>query len=174
MVKKHLIAAFLNTAVGTDGLVDKSAPEWTRIKKSTQLSLAMNPETETLDYISDENPTTELIRYNPNFDTPLKMYKGEPDYEFVFDKYFNQKVGDEAKSQILMVYYQEPLDTITESNTEHKVFKAQLADSTIVVNTLNINDSELDFNTNFGGTTKKGYVTITGGEPVFTEGKYSA
>ena len=35
MVKKHQIAPFLNKAVGTDGLVNKTNPDWMRICMST-------------------------------------------------------------------------------------------------------------------------------------------
>ena len=53
IIKKHRIGLFVNT--GT-----KASPTWKRIKKSTELTLAMNPETEDYDYIADESPTTEL------------------------------------------------------------------------------------------------------------------
>ena len=51
MVKKHQIALMLNKGTST-------SPVWTRIKKSTELTISMNPETEENDYIADESPTT--------------------------------------------------------------------------------------------------------------------
>ena len=44
MVKKHQIAPFLNKAVGTDGLVNKTNPDWMRICMTTAFDLNMNPE----------------------------------------------------------------------------------------------------------------------------------
>lgn len=170
MVKKHQIAPFLNKAVGSDGLVDKSTPDWMRICKSTAFDLNMNPETEDRDYICDENPTTELKDYKPSFNTPLVMHKNEPDYEFIFGKFYNQDTGDKAKSELLLVFFQEPVDSA--DTPTH--FKAWRVDCTIILNDLNSVDSTLSFDTNFAGTIKKGYVTISEGASTFTEGTYSA
>lgn len=170
MVKKHQIAPFLNKAVGSDGLVDKSTPDWMRICMSTAFDLNMNPETEDRDYICDEAPTTELKQYKPSFNTPLVMHKNEPDYEFIFGKFYNQDTGDKAKSELLLVFFQEPVDSA--DTPTH--FKAWRVDCTIILNDLNSVDSTLSFDTNFAGTIKKGYVTISEGAPTFTEGTYSA
>ena len=170
MVKKHQIAPFLNKAVGTDGLVNKTNPDWMRICMSTAFDLNMNPETEDRDYICDEAPTTELKQYKPSFNTPLVMHENEPDYGFVFGKFFNQEVGDKAKSELLLVFFQEPVDT-TDTHTH---FKAWRVDCTIILNDLNSVDSTLSFDTNFAGTVKKGYVTIAAGVPTFTEGTYTS
>ena len=170
MVKKHQIAPFLNKAVGSDGLVNKSSPDWMRICKTASFDLNMNPETEDRDYICDENPTTELKQYKPSFNTPLVMHEDEPDYAFIFGKFFNEDVGEKAKSEVLLVFFQEPVD----SGTEHTHFKAWRADCTISVNNLNSVDQTITFDTNFAGKIKKGYVTISEGVPTFTEGTYSA
>ena len=77
MVKKHQIALMLNKGTST-------SPVWTRIKKSTELTISMNPETEENDYIADESPTTELKNYKPSIDQDLTMMKGEDDYEMMF------------------------------------------------------------------------------------------
>ena len=77
MVKKHQIALMLNKGAST-------SPVWTRIKKSTELTISMNPETEENDYIADESPTTELKNYKPSIDQDLTMMKGEDDYEMMF------------------------------------------------------------------------------------------
>lgn len=170
MVKKHQIAPFLNKAVGSDGLVNKTSPDWMRICMSTAFDLNMNPETEDRDYICDENPTTELKNYKPSFNTPLVMHKNEPDYEFIFVKFFAQDTGDKAKGELLLVFFQEPVD----SADTHTHFKAWRVDCTIILNDLNSVDSTLSFDSNFAGNTKKGYVTISEGVPTFTEGSYSA
>ena len=100
MVKKHQIAPYLNSAVGTDGLVDKTNPTWTRIKKTASFDLNMNPQTQEFDYIADEAPTTELERFNPSFNTPLVMYENEPDYEFIFGKFYNLAAGEKSNSPL--------------------------------------------------------------------------
>lgn len=171
MVKKHQIAPFLNKAVDSEtGLVDKTTPDWMRICMSTAFDLNMNPETEDRDYICDEAPTTELKQYKPSFNTPLVMHKNEPDYEFIFGKFFNQDTGDKAKSELLLVFFQEPVDAAT--TPTH--FKAWRVDCTIILSDLNSVDSTLSFDTNFAGTVKKGYVTVSDDVPTFTEGTYSS
>ena len=98
-VKKYQIAPFLNTAVNSSGLVNTTNPTWTRIKKTTSFDPNMNPQTEERDFISDKNPTIDLLRYAPTFNTPLVMYKGEADYEFIFGKFYNLAVGEKAKEK---------------------------------------------------------------------------
>lgn len=165
MVKKWKIAPFLNKST-------TETPDWFRIKKSTALDLVLNPEVKEYDYIADEAPTQELDKYKPSLSQALTMYKDEPDYEYVFDKFYNLSVGSDAKSDILLVFYQESLDTPVSG--DHKVFKAWKSSCIISVNDLNAVDSVLNFDVQFGGTVAKGYVTITDGTPVFTEGTYSA
>ncbi len=172
MVKKHQIAPFLNKAIDSEtGLVDKTNPDWMRICKTATFDLNMNPETEEHDYICDENPTTELKKYNPAFNTPLVMYEDDDDYKFIFNKFFKMETGEKAKSENLLVFYQEPVD----SGTTHTHFKAWRCDCTIILQDLNSVDSTLTFDTNFNGNVKKGYVTVSDGEiTAFTEGDYSA
>lgn len=172
MVRKHQIAPFLNTAIdSTTHLVDKTTPTWTRICKTASFDLNMNPETEEFDYICDEQPTTELKKYNPSFNTPLVMHEKENDYKFIFEKFYRLKVGDEAKSELLLVFFQEPVDTTAATHTH---FKAWRVDCTLTVNDLNSVDQTLTFDTNFAGTIKVGYVTISGSAiSSFTEGDYT-
>ena len=67
MIKKQLRDLFINAGTSAE-------PNWTRIKKSTELTIALNPETEEVDYIADENPTTELTKYAPSIEH--KAWKG--------------------------------------------------------------------------------------------------
>ena len=100
MVRKHLIGLFLN-----GGTSEK--PDWVRVKKATQLTLAMNPETEDYDYIADEVPTTELKRYKPSIDEDLTMYKGEKDYEMIWPYFYEMRTGSDAHVECMVVFMQE-------------------------------------------------------------------
>lgn len=157
IVKKYKIAPFLNK--GTDLL-----PDWVRIKKSTAFDLAMNPVTQEYDYIADESPTTELMQYKPSLSQALTMYKGEADYDLIFSKFFNLSTGDDAKSKILLVFFQESSGTGV-----NETFKAWQSDCVLSVTNLNGVESTITFDVAFGGTVKKGTVKITDGKPVFTE-----
>lgn len=150
MVKKHMIGLFLN--VGTP-----SVPHWVRIKKSTALTISLNPETEDFDYIADESKTTELKDYKPSIDQPLTMYENEPDYQYVFDKFYELKTGNEAHSEVLVAFMQTAVG--------ERQFKAWKSDCIIVVNDLDGVGSVINFNIQFGGTTKKGIATISGVAP---------
>ncbi|MCR5607138.1 MAG: hypothetical protein K6F69_10045 [Treponema sp.] len=158
MVKKWKIAPFLNK-----GTIPE--PNWFRIKKSTAFDLALNPETQDYDYISDESPTTEIIKYKPSLTQSLTMYKGEDDYEEIFNHFYNLHTGSDAKTEILLVFFQE--SQTVGSNTYYKAWKS---DCVIAVNNLNSVDSTLSFDIFMNGTVDKGYITITDGSPVYTSG----
>lgn len=151
MVKKHLIGLFLNT-----GTAEKN---WTRIKKSTALTISMNPELTESDYIADENPTSELDKYNPKIDQDLTMYRGQPDYEFAFKRFFDMSTGADAHVECMIVFMQEGDKTAG--------FKAWNADAVMAITDLNAVDSKINFSINFGGTINKGVATMVDGVPTF-------
>lgn len=153
MVKKWKIALFLNN--GTPG-----APDWVRVKKSTAFDLTLNADVQEFDYIADESPTKELMKYAPALSQSLTMYKGEPDYAMIFNKFYELKTGSAAKTEVLLVFFQEE----TATNT----FKAWKSECSIVCNDLNSVDSTLTFDINFAGTVDKGTALVTGGVPVFS------
>jgi hypothetical protein len=152
MLKKYHVALFLNT--GTDVL-----PVWKQIKKSTDNTITMNAETLTFDYIADESPSTEVDRYSPSLSQPITMYKGEADYEYLFGKFFDQKVGADAHSQVLIVFYGHDVATS---------YKAWKSDCVLIIDNMNPVESTITVNINFNGTTDKGTATVTAGVPVFT------
>lgn len=151
MIKKHHVALFLNT--GTS-----ASPVWKQIKKSTDNTITMNPETMTFDYIVDESPTDEVDRYKPSLSQPITMYKGENDYEYLFNKFFEQDTGTDAHSQILIVFYGHSVATS---------YKAWKSDCILVIDNMNPVESTITANINFNGTTDKGTAAVTAGVPVF-------
>jgi len=151
MIKKYHVALFLNG--GTTDVLD-----WKQIKKSTDNTITMNAETQTFDYITDEAPTTEINRYAPSLSQPITMYKGEPDYEFVFDKFFNQAVGAAAHSDILIVFY---------GADDSSAYKAWKASCILQIDNMNPVESTITATITFNGTTEKGTAEVTNGVPVF-------
>jgi hypothetical protein len=152
MIKKYHVALFLNGGTPTE-------LEWKQIKKSTDNTITMNAETQTFDYIVDEAPTTEINRYAPSLSQPITMYKGEPDYEFVFDKFFNQAVGAAAHSEILIVFY---------GANDSSAYKAWKASCILQIDNMNPVESTITVTITFNGTTKKGTAVVTNGVPAFT------
>ncbi len=163
MIKKHLIALFVDTS-------DSSTPAFKRIKKSTELTIAMNAETEDYDYIADEYPTTEIEKYKPSIEQPLKMIAGEDDFEYFFEFFRDMKVGDDAKTKAMVVFLFD-----NQGTDQSPAYGAWLTTATITMNEMNGNDSELNFQIGFGGDTKVGTATVTGTAPdyvpTFTEGQ---
>ena len=158
MIKKHQIGLFLDTAEAS-----ASAPVWKRIKKSTELTISMNPETEDVDYIADESPTTELKQYKPTIAQPLKMIKGEPDFEAVWPKFYDLKTGEDAKVNVLVVFIFDKDGTGATAK-----YKAWKTTALVTFNELNGVDSQLTFDINFGGTVERGTCTLTGTAPDYT------
>ena len=140
MLKKHHVGLWLNG--GT-----YEAPKWVRIKKSTENTITMNAETREVDYIVDENPTTILDKYKPSLSQPITMYKGEPDFEFVFDKFFKQSVGADAEGEVLIVFYG------ADGGTGRA--KAWRSKCVFMIDNLNPVDSTITVGIDFAGTTEK-------------------
>lgn len=163
LIKKHLIRPFLNG--GTS-----ETPSWVQIKKATENTINMNPTTEDRDYISDEQPTTELISYKMGVSYGVTTYKGEPDFELFYDLYKNRYVGSDAQKELLLVYLFDKKD-IEEGEPGEEVTKtvyyAQKWNSTIVVNDFNTVGTVIDVDVNANGTPTEGYVTIENGEVTF-------
>ena len=158
LIKKHLIRPFLNK--GTSEL-----PEWVQIKKATEFTRAMNPQTEERDYIADEHPTTEVMDYKPSENLSITMYKGEPDFELFYDLYKKRAIGSEAQKEFLLVYI------FDSSTVESKTYYyAEKTSASVTVEELNASGKSLACNIYENGTPVKGYVTIESGVPTFTEG----
>lgn len=163
MVKKYHIALFLNSGTSEH-------PVWIRVKKSTALELSMNPETQDYDYITDQNPTTEVLRYKPSLNQPITMYKGEPDYDFAFGKFYNLQVGEKAKCDVLVIFMQEDMER-TVGGEPLTVYKAWRNNTTLTVASFNAVDSIITLDVNFGGTIDHGYAYPSGAEktPAFVK-----
>ena len=163
LIKKHLIRPFLNG--GTS-----QSPDWIQIKKATENTINMNPNTEDRDYISDEQPTTELISYKMGVSYGVTTYKGEPDFELFYDLYKNRYVGSDAHKELLLVYL---FDKVQSGNDV--MYYAQKWNSTVVVNNFNTVGSVIEVDVNANGTPVIGYVTIAAnGTVTFTEGDMPA
>lgn len=158
LIKKHLIRPFLNK--GTS-----EVPDWVQIKKATEFTRAMNPQTEERDYIADEHPTTEVMDYKPSENLSITMYKGEPDFELFYDLYKKRAIGSEAQKEFLLVYI------FDSSTVESKTYYyAEKTNASVTVEELNASGKSLACNVYENGTPVKGYVTIENGKPIFTEG----
>lgn len=158
LIKKHLIRPFLNKGTST-------VPDWVQIKKATEFTRAMNPQTEERDYIADEHPTTEVMDYKPSENLSVTMYKGEPDFELFYDLYKKRAIGSDAQKEFLLVNI---FDSVTAGSETY--YYAEKTNASVTVEELNATGKSLSCNVYENGTPVKGYVVIENGVPTFTEG----
>ena len=166
LVKKTKIVPFLSTSPA-------STPVWTQIKKSTSFDLNTNPQIKTFDFISSEQPEEEIDSYQPNLAQALTMFKGEPDYQHIFDMLYELPTGEKAHRDVLIVFYQETAEYTPQSEVESKtVYKAWKIDSLVKINQLETTNEQINFELGFNNI-KRGAAEIVSGSPSFTEGTFS-
>ena len=161
LVKKTKIVPFLNT--GTS-----ESPKWTQIKKSTSFTLAMNPQTKTYDFISSENPQNEIDGYQPSLAQSLTMFKGEPDYEAIFEMLYKRSTGADAHRDVLIVFYKHE----GTGSLEVKVFKAWKVDSIVTINQLDSVNENIDFDLALNDIVEGAVSVGSGGVVSFEEGTW--
>lgn len=166
LIKKTKIVPFINT--GTSEI-----PTWTQIKKSTSFTLTMNPQTKTFDFISSETPQNEIDSYQPSLAQSITMFKGEPDYEAIFDMLFHRATGADAHRDALIVFYKETGSyTPAEPGESIAVYKAWKIDALVVINQLDSVNENIDFDLNLNDI-ENGAVTVSDGAPTFIAGTWS-
>lgn len=166
LIKKHLVKPYLNK--GTS-----EAPNWVQIKKATEFTRSMNPETEERDYIADENPTTELMGYKPSEELTVTTYKGEDDFELLYQLYKDRAIGEEAKREFLLVsvFDSTEIEDSEDGGEKKTYYYAEKSDATVVLNEFNSSSSTLSATVYENGTSVKGYVEFgEDGAVTFTAG----
>ena len=97
-IKRSKIATFLNT-----GTADE--PEWSLIGLGVaEQTIAYNPTTNDYAWIHENTPTTQLDSYKPTIPNPMSAYSGDEVFEFVDKLRIDRAVGDDAKTDMLIVY----------------------------------------------------------------------
>lgn len=139
---------------------------YTRIKKSTELEISIEANTEEEDYIADERPTNSLNNYAITLSQDLTMYKGEPDFEYFYEKAYNAvPKNEEVKAKALIVFMFDGDKTAG--------YKAWETDANILFTSINGVDSKINFDIEFGNM-RIGTAKMAEGTPTFTEAEQSA
>lgn len=165
LVRKHKIGLFLQNELF----------EFVRIKKSTSLTLSMNPVEEETDYIADESPSTELTDYKPSIDQDLVMYAGEEDYEMMWHYMYELRTGSDAHTDCMIIFMHRPVDAqgndipVGDETAEVVGYRAWLTNSIVSIQDMNATEKKLNFKVLFGGGITKGIATVNEeGSPAFT------
>ena len=96
-VKRSQFATFLNTGGTTAG--------WSRFGKGvTSQSVAYNPTVNSEQYIDEDNATSSVDAYAPTINTPQTAYKGDPVFEYIDELRQSRAIGDDAVTDMLLVY----------------------------------------------------------------------
>lgn len=150
-IKKYMIGLFVQVE-----------DAYKRIKKSTTLELALEANTEEQDFIADVNPTEILKNYKISLEQDLTMIKGEEDFEYFYEKFFNLPNAPEVKTKAMIVFMFDGDKTAG--------YKAWETDANIMFTSLNGVDSKLNFTINFGGTIRVGLAKNADSQITFEEG----
>lgn len=156
-VKRTEFATFLN--VGT-----AATPKYVRMGKGiTGQTLAYNPKTTDFQFIDEENGSSELDSYAPTLPTPQNAYVGDEVFDFVDKLRRDRATGDDAKTDVLLVYVYEKdgTDYVAEKNDVVVVINdfGGEAGAPVVIN----------YDLKFAGDPVMGTATITNKEATFTE-----
>lgn len=163
LVKKTKVVPFINTGTSEN-------PAWTQIKKSTSFTLSMNPQTKTFDFISSETPQNEIDSYQPSLAQSLTMFKGEPDYDAIFDMLFHRATGADAHRDALIVFYKE--SCATEEEPPKTYYKAWKIDALVTINQMDTVNENIDFDLALNEITD-GAVTVSNSVPAWVAGTWS-
>lgn len=152
MIKKYMVGIFIDTSELADGSAYK------RIKKSTELEIATEANTEEFDFIANVNPEELLKNYKISLAQDLVMIQGEDDFEFFFDKFYNIGVTPELKTKAMIVFMFKG-----DATSGYKAWETM---ANIMFDGMNGVDGKLNFNINFGDVTL-GTATMADGTPTF-------
>ena len=132
-----------------------AACTWKRIDKSTLMSISMNPQTETNEWIDSDIPEEEVTSNQPEIGQEIAIYQGNPIYDFLFAKFYDMPTGEECKVPFLQCF----------GGTDKKAWRSI---ATIIFDSLDAVAGKLTFTIKLGGNVEKGTYTITEGVPTFT------
>ena len=152
MIKKYMVGIFIDTSEGGDGTGYK------RIKKSTELEIATEANTEEFDFIANVNPEELLKNYKISLAQDLVMIQGGDDFEYFFDKFYNLPKAPEVKAKAMIVFMFKGDKT--------SGYKAWETTANVMFDNMNGVDGKLNFTLNFGDIAL-GTATMADGTPTF-------
>lgn len=157
-ITKNQVIPFIDVSKTVN--TDSWAPVWKRIDKSTIFDLALNPQSESVDYIAYESAIEEISSYQPELPQEIALYRGNPIYEFVESLCIDLPVGDDVKVPFLLAW----------PPAEDKSIRGwQVKDCRLLLSNYNSVDGKITFTLKLGGDIEKGEVTVsTDGAPTFT------
>lgn len=156
-VKRSQFATFLNTTPKGE------TTTYARMGKGiTTSSVAYNPTVNDELYISEDGANKSLDSYAPSMASEQVAFAGDPVFDYVDSLRQSRAVGDEAKTDMLMVY-------IYDKKAEG-IYHAEKQDVIVSINEFGGDAGgavTISYDAGFCGEPIKGTVTIIDGEVVF-------
>ena len=122
--KRSSFMAFLNTNPSTP-----DSPTWSRMGKGiTAQTVTYNPQVTTETYIDEDNATSNVDSYQPSINNPQTVYSGDPCFDFVDGIRKRRAVGDDCKTQILLVNAYEAAESSGSYTAEQNECTIQIDD----------------------------------------------
>lgn len=162
-ITKNKVIPFIDTSDTVNG--GSWAPTWKRIDKSTIFDLSINPQSESVDYISMESAVEEVSSYQPELPQEIALYRGNPIYDFVESMCIGLPIGDDVKVPFLLCWPEKPKS----GGSGNEIPAWQVKECRLLLSNYNSVDGKITFTLKLGGTIQKGTATVTSGTPTFTE-----
>lgn len=147
---------FLDTAASS-----ATSPDWDRIGKSTVFDLVMNAQTETNEFIEDEQPTTDVMSYSPSISEELQTNKGDAAFDYIYEMFKHRPTGEEVKKSMLLIFAGNVGTDQTPS------FDAWKCEVTLTLDHFDTVAEKIYFNIAINKVVE-GTATVTAGVPSFT------
>lgn len=151
--KKHQVAIYVTDETDFERAI-ANTNALIRIGKSTANTITANPATNTYDYIDQEQPETEVEKYAYSMEHDIAAYRGNADYEWAFEKFYNADSGDNAKGYAIIVFY--------DHEQTAGVYKAFAAPITVSVSSADWVTGVVNVSIAFNDTPKTGVVKGSG------------
>ena len=102
LVKRSGKVAFLD--VGSSG-----TPSFARMRKFTEISKSKNPTEYSRTYVDEDGEVTDVTGYSEEISYAFDLYQGNVVHEKIVDITDNEKTGNDALVDILMVDFSKPV-----------------------------------------------------------------
>jgi hypothetical protein len=149
-LKKSQYAMFLDVAKD----LTFAASEWKRICKSTIFELAINPQSESREWIDSDTPEEEVTSNQPEMAQECSLYEGDPLFDFLQDMMISLPTGEDVKVPYMLCF----------GGSKKQAWRGV---ATILFDTLNSVDGKITFTVKFN-TVNQGTYDVAEGVPTFT------
>ena len=123
----------------------------------------MNANTTTEQYIHEKTAYNSIDSYAPSMAITQTAYKGDAVYDFIFDIFYNRKVGSDCETYLLNIYLKE-----AGTGSSYKAEKQKVAVEITSYGGDAGNPVSLEYTLHFNGDNEEGTATITQGVPSFS------